>query len=113
MLPRLFGGCRGVSPHVSSVTSEGFLFDVADSTELKLDVRPCLWVCDSPLLVDRCRDGWITAGGSIETAFGLLSGRMICEAPFRYDKCKLKPSLEGEGARNIGAAWRKGIGEGL
>jgi hypothetical protein len=113
MLPKLVGGCRGMSPHVSSAANEGFLFDVADSIELKLEVRPCLWFCESPLLVDLCLGGFGALGGSIETAFGRLSGRIICEAPFRYDKCRLKPSFVGDCARNIGAACRKGIGEGL
>jgi hypothetical protein len=48
----------------------------------------------------------------METAFGLLSGLIICEAPFRYERCKLKPSFVGDGARNIGAAWRNGMGDG-
>jgi len=100
----LVGDCKGVRPHVSRAAREGFLLDEPDSIELKLDVLPCRAFCDSSLLIDLCRGELSAVGGSIETAFGLSFGLIICEAPFRYDKCKLNPSFVGEGARNIGAA---------
>jgi hypothetical protein len=76
------GACRGVRPHVSNAASDGFLVVEADSIELKLDVRPCRTFCDNPPLVDLWREGFRAVGGSIETAFGLSFGLMICEAPF-------------------------------
>lgn len=47
------------------------------------------------------------------TVLGLSFGLITCEAPFRYDRCKLKLSFAGDGARKTGAACRKGTGEGL
>jgi hypothetical protein len=72
-----------VSPHVSNAANDGFLLEVADSIELKLEVRPCLSAFGNPLLVDLGRGGLRTDGGGIETGFGRLSGLIICEAPLR------------------------------
>lgn len=109
---RFASGCSGVIARVSNAAREGFLLDEPDSIELKLAVLPCRAFCDSSPLIDLCRGELRDVGGSIETVFSLSFGRMICEAPLRYERCKLKPSFVGEGARNIGAACRIGIGEG-
>jgi hypothetical protein len=79
--PSFTSFCRGVSPHVSKFGSGGFRAEFADSMELKLEVR--LWYGLDSALVDRCLGTPNEVGGSIDIAFGRLSGRMICEAPFR------------------------------
>lgn len=100
----------GVRP-VPSTPPETFLAEAPDSIELKLDVLLCgedcaagpppklLFLCSTPL------------GGKIEMVFGRSTfccrgGRIICEAPFRYDKWKLVGSFPGEGGLNAGAAWK-------
>lgn len=68
-LIRFEGVCRGVRPHVSRAAREGFLLDEPDSIELKLEVLPCLWLCDNPPLIDLWRGE--PSGGSIATVLGL------------------------------------------
>lgn len=109
-LIRFDGVCRGERPHVSNAARECFLLDEPDSIELKLDVLPCLGLCDNSPLMDLWRGEM--SGGRIATVLGLSFGLKTCEAPFRYDRCKLKTSFVGEGARKTGAACRKGTEEG-
>jgi hypothetical protein len=73
--------CNGVRPQVSKAARDGFLVEFADSIELRLEVR--LWNIFDSALVDRCLGTPNDVGGNMEMAFGLLSGRMICEAPLR------------------------------
>lgn len=80
-LMRFDGVCNGARPHVSKAASEGFLLDEPDSIELKLDVLPCLWLCDNPPLMDLWRGE--LSGGSMATVLGLSFGLITCEAPFR------------------------------
>lgn len=78
--------CKGVRPHVSNAPNDGLRTDAPDSIELKLDVLLCGPIFGVPPLVERCLGISNEAGGSMEMALGRVSGRIICDAPFRYDK---------------------------
>ena len=78
--------CSGARPQVSRAANDGFRFDFADSIELKLDVRWCTPCFGTSPLVERCLGGLSAVGGSMETVLGRISGLIICDAPFLYDR---------------------------
>jgi hypothetical protein len=98
--------CKGVRP-VCSKPDEVFLAEAPDSMELRLDVLLCgNALCPEIPPTDRFLAS-NASGGNIEIVFGRSAGgRMICEAPLRYDRWKLLISFPGDGGLNAGAAWK-------
>jgi hypothetical protein len=79
--------CSGVSPVPSNPEPDVFRAEAPDSMELRLDVLLCgATFCPGAPPNDRFLASKVS-GGDIEIVFGLSTGgRIICEAPFRYDK---------------------------
>jgi len=77
----------GVRPVPSNPDPDVLRAEAPDSIELKLDVLLCgATVCTTDPPIDRFLASR-ASGGKIEIVFGLSTGgRMICEAPLRYDK---------------------------